>query len=357
MRLIKQIEHIKQNTLRNLLYIVSVLFILMNTEIGQAQQIQFSQFYSSPMFLSPSYAGMIPGGRAVLNYRKQWPGIPGAFDTYAFTYDQYLPRINSGLGIAFFRDQAGSGSLSLTEVGLQYSFDKAIGRGRNPVHIRPGMFFKYAQRTIDVQKLTFSDQLVLEGNNIPQSIETGYVENTGYIDFSASVIAYDRRYWGGITVDHLLRPNESLYSEEAIVPIKISAFAGILFPIDKKKFRRKGARDFENITASFLYRASGGSDQLDIGAYWNNPPLTLGLWFRGLPVINQSEGAYEKIDALIILIGYKIGDMKFGYSYDLTISKLIGSTGGSHEFSMVYEFAPPKGSANKRYASIPCPSF
>ena len=38
------------------------------------------------------------------------------------------------------------------------------------------------------------------------------------------------------------------------------------------------------------------------------------------------------------LIGIKTSQFHIGYSYDFTISNLIGSTAGAHEISLIYEF-------------------
>ena len=356
MRLLKEIEHINYKALKKIVYFILIISFSIYSEQGFGQQTQFSQFYSSPMFLSPSYAGMIQGGRLVTNYRKQWPNIQGAFNTYAVTYDQFFPKIHSGFGVAVFKDEAGMGSLSATDFGALYSFDFGT-EGREPIRFRPGIFFKYTQRSVDFLSLTFGDQLVLDGNNLLTTTEPQGQSSVGYIDFTASFLAYTRKYWGGVTVDHLLQPNQSFYQEDATVPMKLSLYGGAMFPLDKRAFRKRGNRDFENITATFLYRTQGGYDQLDLGGYWAKPPFTLGLWFRGIPVISQQDDIYESIDALIILVGYKVGDLKFGYSYDLTISKLIGATGGSHEISLIYEFQPPKSKISKRFVTIPCPSF
>jgi hypothetical protein len=41
------------------------------------QDPQFTQFYSNPLYQSPSFTGAVLGYRASLNYRDQWPKMPG----------------------------------------------------------------------------------------------------------------------------------------------------------------------------------------------------------------------------------------------------------------------------------------
>jgi len=53
------------------------------------------------------------------------------------------------------------------------------------------------------------------------------------------------------------------------------------------------------------------------------------------------------------LLGYKFDNINIGYSYDITISKLIGSTGGAHEISIIYNFDLNQ-TRKKRRKAIPC---
>jgi type IX secretion system PorP/SprF family membrane protein len=77
----------------------------------------FSQFYANPLYLAPSFAGATEEYRVALNYRNQWPAIPGVFHTYSISFDKALVNYSSGLGIQAIYDVAGSGDLSTTNIG------------------------------------------------------------------------------------------------------------------------------------------------------------------------------------------------------------------------------------------------
>lgn len=333
--------------------LVLLIYILVVSTPLLSQKVQFSQFYAAPLVLSPSYTGMIESSRIVLNYRDQWPNIPGTFTTYAFSYDQFFSRLKSGVGMSVVRDEAGTGNLNLTDIALMYSYDITATRF---LHVRPGISFKYGQRGIEIEKLIFGDQLELDGNNSSRSSEYLAVQNKkGYIDVDASALAYTSKYWAGFTVAHLMRPNQSLVGIESRVPMKWTMFGGYRLPI--KGNRRRSHEITESVTFSALYQFQDMHDQLDIGAYWKKNPFTLGLWFRGLPLIGIQQG-YEAIDAVIVLIGFQVYDLKFGYSFDYTLSGLIGTTGGAHEISLIYEFNKnAKLRRKKRQVTIPCPDF
>ncbi len=349
---------IKTGKLKKLIGFLIVLFFV--SEAGTAQISHYSQFYSTPMTIAPSFAGLTEASRLSLNYRDQWPAIPGVFRTFSAGVDNYFKRAKSGVGLLVFRDVAGEGNLGLTEASLLYSYKIKIGQKRGNRNsewfLRPGIQFKYSQRSVDFEKLTFGDQL-LGGNS---TVEAPPTLRKAYIDFSASLLGYTDLYWAGFSVDHLLRPSQSLYGLNDRMSMKWSVFGGAKVLLHGQKNRRvRYGRDTENVTFAFNYQYWDHFDQLDIGAYWTHDPLILGAWFRGIPVIDKKDKTFNNIDAIIILIGFKVTpDIKIGYSYDMTIIRnLFSHTGGAHEISFVYEFNKNLDRRFNKHTIIPCPSF
>lgn len=321
---------------RILIFYILFLFGLSS----RAQDPNFTQFYSSPLFLAPSFAGGIAGHRAVVNYRNQWSFIRNAYQTYSLSYDHNFVNFHSGLGVSIIRDVAGTGNLGNTRAGLLYSYDFT------PFpewHIRPGLGFYILQTSIDFSKLTFGDQLV---NNYPTSVVPPGNRSTSDIDVASSLLAYSDNIWFGISWDHMLKPTTSFYNDQSRLPYKFSVYGGV----------RKVIRGFivskieESITGAFYYRNQGGYNQVDIGVYWFRNPISFGVWYRGIPLVKP----YQKYDAIAFMVGYKMQQFSFAYSYDFTISKLGFGSGGSHEISIIYEF---KVKTKKRYKPIPCPTF
>ncbi len=151
-------------------------------------------------------------------------------------------------------------------------------------------------------------------------------------------------------MDHLTRPNQSLYGEESIIPVKYSFFGGTQI-IKRGRLLRAMP---ESVSMSFLFKSQGGIHQLDLGAYWYRYPLMFGMWYRGVPFLNKLASR----DAIVVLAGYKLEDFSIGYSYDITISRLLLSTGGSHEVSLIYKFNQEWEKLKKTsYKSVPCPEF
>lgn len=325
---------------------IYVLFFILNIfflKTGFAQDSQFSQFYASPLYLAPSFAGSTDGDRLAANYRNQWPSLTKSFQTYDLSYDHYFPHLKSGVGIILFREQAGASSLSTTNIGLAYSYKFKF---RSGWRISPGLSFFYTQRNVNFDNLIFEDEL--RSDQTTGTGELMILEKKADIDASFSVLTYNKYLWMGFTWDRILKPNRSLTGGVIEDPFKFSIFGGTKFKIFDKYNWASG----QSISPSFLFKMQGEYSQLDLGLYWYQMPLVIGVWYRGIPVFKE----LTSNDALAFLIGFKVDQFSIGYSYDLTISKLVGFTGGTHEISINYLFNQGVTRREKR-KSLPCPSF
>jgi type IX secretion system PorP/SprF family membrane protein len=323
--------------MRRLIYISIIAWIGILEVV--AQDPQFSQFYSNPLYLAPSFAGAAGGNRICANFRDQWVSLPASFITYSFSYDNYFSKFNSGFGLLAYKDAAGTGQLGTLSLGVQYSYNFKVFQ---TAYIRPGLHFSYRENGLAWDKLNFIDEVMYNGGS---TVQPEPLPRTRDVDLSISTLVYTQRVWAGVTVDHLLKPNVSLYAEKSQVPVKISVFGGI--ELVRKSRLLKPLE--ETMTVAYLFKKQGPYTQLDLGVYWFKNPLVLGLWYRGIPPFNSQRG-----DALIILVGYKTRNFNIGYSYDLTVSNLVAQAVGSHEVSMSVKFALPR---RTKKGEVPCPEF
>ena len=304
----------------------------------------FSQFYANSLYLAPSFAGATEEYRLALNYRNQWPAIPGVFHTYSISFDKALVNFNSGIGVLATYDVAGSGDLSTTNIGLLYSYDFNINEDW---HIRPGVNFKFRYLGLNIYKLIFSSQMT--GSGTVPSVYPPPFDNVADVDFATSALVYNDRIWGGFTLDHLLNPKQSFYGDESHLPVKLNVFGGIQI-LRNTRLKQKLQ---EVLSVAINFQKQAKFYQSDVGLYYYRDPLIFGLWYRGIPFVTSQAG-----DAVIGLIGVKTDNLHIGYSYDFTISNLISSTAGSHEISLVYEFKSFSfGQRKQKIRAIPCPEF
>ena len=138
------------------------------------------------------------------------------------------------------------------------------------------------------------------------------------------------------------------------MPMKFSMHGGW-----RTTFRTPVIREHpQNLVLAFNYRMQDKYDQLDIGGYFERDPFYVGLWYRGIPLLKRYEPGYGNNDAIAAMVGVIVNDLRIGYSYDITISRLAGQSAGAHEITLGYELAAKhkKRSAAKRRI-VPCAKF
>jgi len=331
--------------MNKILVIFSLLLVWVE---GKGQDHHFSQFYANPLYLSPSLAGATDGGRLIVNYRNQWPEVSNAFSTYSVSFDNFFPSFNSGIGFYLIQDKAGTAGLTTTNAAFQYSYNLIIA---DEWQVVPAVQFAYGNKAIDFSKAVFPDQPPFSGGG-SGAYDRLSNDEVHYIDLAASVFLYSPKYWIGLTVDHLARPNYTFLNEEAKAEHKYVVFGGV----NIWRERRRRSRSQRAFSTSFRYQRQAQFDQLDLGVYWHNSPLEIGVWYRGLPVINSVEkSAAINQDAVIALLAYDLGSVRIGYSYDITVSSLGWSTAGAHELSFIFEFNQRRGlRSGGRRPAVPC---
>ncbi len=322
-----------------------VVLMGLGASLANAQDAHFSQFYSNPLYLAPSFAGSSMGSRVALNYRDQWPAIPGTYITSSFSMDHYFPRIKSGMGLYFHMNRVGGGKMSVLNVGYQYSYKIQV---THDFFIQPGLSAYFYSRNTDYSQLNFADQF-FGYEFLGTTSEVLPNQNSNHVDFSASVLGYTDKYWFGFTTDHLIAISPELSGSLDYPDIRFSVFGGVKV-VTKRNFARY--RNNETLHFAFNYRNQAKVNQLDIGGYYFRRPVLVGVWYRGIPLGNR----YFNSDALIFMGGLKFGNFTMSYSYDMTMGRLISTTGGSHEVSIIYSFLS-KFTVKRRYKALPCPDF
>lgn len=319
-------------------------FLLIQTD-ANAQDPEFTQFYASPIYTNPAFAGTGNcGGRVVLNYRNQWPKLPGTFRTFAGSYDQHFDKIGGGIGIMAMQDVAGDGLLKTTALSGIYSYQINVSR---KFTMRAAIQATYQQRSIDFDRLRFADQIVARRGFVNQTAEQLPNQKVSYPNFSAGIVGYTKNFYGGIAVHNLNEPNQSFYGNSdqgTTVPRRFTLHSGMVIPI--RKGHGRNSEPDVSISPNILIMVQQKFMQVNFGFYVNKGPLVAGMWFR------QTS---PNSDAMMVLLGFRHNNFKFGYSYDVTVSSARAAAPGSHEISAAIEWCSKK--RPRRYRKLTCPDF
>jgi type IX secretion system PorP/SprF family membrane protein len=312
------------------------IFIFLNIIMSislKAQDPSFSQYYANKLYFNPAFAGTTRCPTLNLHYRNQWPLISGTYVTYSASLDAHVPVCHGGVGMLVTSDRSGKGLLSTTNVGGMYSYEATLAR---ELSIKMALQATYVQKSVDWSKIIFGDMIDPQYGYVYTTKEEEPIPTVGFADFSAGILGFGTHYYFGAAIHHLTEPDEGfLKDSKSRLPKKFTVHGGAVILLDRAGHNK--------LYPSILYQRQAEISQYNFGLYTKlNDSFVGGLWYR----MN---------DSFIVLMGIEQKSFTFGFSYDITVSKLSMRTAGAMECSVSYIFGcrPEK----KKLRPINCPSF
>jgi len=323
--------------MKKLLSGVSMALVLAGSAI--AQDVHFTQYFTSPLTLNPAMTGLVPDDiRFAANYRTQWSSVsPNPYITGTASFDMAmlkgkLPEGDAlGVGLLMLYDKSGTGGLTNTTAGLSLAYHKAFGYDRQQ-HISIGMQADYVSKSLDFSKLTFEDMYV---NGAPTNLTSQVFPKTtlSYPDFNGGImysgkIADHATGYVGYSYYHLTNPTESFLQDNVTIHSRQTGYLGGSFDMNENTV----------LYASALYQSQASASEIVVGAavgfvlnpghdeeFQKNTVFYLGGWYR-----------YG--DAVCPYVGLEWSKMRFGVSYDVNVSSFTPATGGAgaYEISLIY---------------------
>ncbi len=334
----------------NLFVLLNVLILLglgIQPKPAYGQDPTFSQFYSNPLYLNPALAGTGECSRVLFNYRNQWPSMPGNFITYSASADHYINALSGGIGVIITSDNAGKGIMNTTRLSAIYAYHLKLSYD---INLNAGFNATFHQQKIKSNDLIYRDMIdpvsgeINPGNTGEVPIDNSTVTTP---DFSLGLaLGIREKYFVGFAADHVAQPALNYYenSDNNLLYRKYTVHAGARFDLSSNDFTRSGAGIV--LSPNILYQQQQNARQINAGLYFEKSPLITGMWYRH---------TFDNPDGVIFLLGIKQKRFKFGYSYDMTLSKLKGATGGAHEVSLAILVGCNK--KRNRPGAIKCPEF
>ena len=341
--------------------LVAIIIGLVAGSDALAQDATFTQFYANRTYINPAYAGADLGLRFNFNYRNLWTSIPGDFSTYSGGVDIGDPNIFGGIGFLANASNEGEGQLHTQRYSLMYSYRLIVIPRMFDLHF--GLDAAYMSKEIkDWDSFVFSDQLhPIYGNINPTNAERPERLKVEMPDFNVGMLARFNIKPGsgrsarskkviantvGFAAHHITSPNESLLGRTEKLPIRFLGHYSMLVSLSKVR-----SKNPFYLSPNVMYEHQKTLSTLNVGLYALRAPVMIGVWYR-----NEFKFESDDTDALMFNIGMrgmtrnKTFMYQIGYSYDLTLSKLAGSTAGSHEIAVIIEFTRAGFGQKSRYA-------
>ena len=270
----------------------------------------YTQYFLSPFLLNPGAAGQNEYSQVLANYRNTWASFPGSPRTITISYDGPIGN-RIGLGLIGVTDSYAAFSTSKGGINLSY----AIESPTNKIGVGIGAEF--------VQHKLRSEELVglLVDTRDPQIVNR--LDGITFFDASFGVYGtYNNTITYGITLP-------------SVISQKISGNEGTSADADFGYIASLAYR-YEVPGKDIVFEPSIYAKQLmlvpfhvDINARADflDEQLTTGLTY--------SVGAEERVG---FLIGARVNNLGFYYSYNMSMHQFQQNNNGSHELSLKLRF-------------------
>jgi type IX secretion system PorP/SprF family membrane protein len=332
--------------------ITILLFLFTSGSFCYAQDPSFSQFFSSPLNINPALTANINADwRMISNLRDQWVGPASPYLTGSISFDrkilqEKIPGVEEGnvmgIGGMLMFDHAMAGVAKSIWASLNLSYNiKLVNTDATKHKLGIGFGAIYGRRTVDFNRLDFEEQFTGYGFNVNLPTGEAALSNMKpYISASAgltySYTTEKSNFDAGIAAFHLNKPKQTfLENENQILAMRKVGHANFeTFLNERTVLNINGIYQFQD---EANYFSVGGA----FGYFLDNPDLSMlnaGVW-------------YWSKNAIVPYVGLTYKDMQFGFSYDLTVSKLNQATRKPNTFEVSIILRGSKGPTGV----IPCP--
>lgn len=335
----------------------SLLIVLVGISLSSgAQDLHFSQWYTSPLSVNPALAGNFNGDyRVGLNARNQWAAVTVPYQTMSIYGDMALLEDALGnnnwigTGLSLFMDRAGDGVLRTIKAHGSIAFHKHVSK---QFFFSLGGGFGWVQKSIDFTRLTFSNQwdgIGFDGNiSSQENFETNAFS---YLDVNAGItftylFEESFRMTAGASMQHLNRPLESFYftdnnqgnNQLGYRPV---AHIGAEFYLDYFK-----------IEPAVMYTATKKTNEIVAGTNFS-----INLSGSGFNSSGNSFYAgiwYRSTGSLIPLVGYQFDSYRVMLNYDLDVGSLSQFSNSRNGFEISFTHV---GDLREPKTRLYCPKF
>ncbi len=290
------------------LKIYIVLFLCLSLAVPAQHNGNYSQYMFNGLLLNPAYAGSNDALNLTALYRKQWLGLDGSPTTITFSAHSPMRNKKISLGAVAMDDKFGVSEHARASFVYAYRF--SLGVGALSLGLSGGLDIYQANwgqvRTTQLRDPSF-----------PAAAERKILPQAGF-----GMYYHTGSFYTGLSVPSLINKSQMPY-ETAVFT------SGCVLPL-ADNFRIKPSVLLKYILHSPV------DVNLSATCYWQNI-IGLGLGYT----VNGAAMAYMDL---------KVTDqLRAGYAYDYTFSRLRNYSTGSHEVMLRYLFNYKVNVSSARY--------
>lgn len=308
----------------NSIFIRLLSFVIVTSLVWGQQESVYTQYMYNRLVLNPAYVARKGPTQFTTLFRGQWVGFDGAPRTFTLS-GQTIPFSDTRHGLGGFIMYDGAAQYSQMALGVDYAFridfPSSISQQNSPFadpKLMLGLQFALLQYQFDGTKT-----LLYETND--QAIPTSR-EGVLKPDASMGIFFNTRQLYAGISFVHLIESKINLSNfNKSKVARHYFFMAGydlyldprnevIMSPSIAIRGVRKAPVQFD-INLNILY----------LERYW------LGFLYRNRDALSILAGLY--------LIPHQL---RFGYAYDIVLTKLHPYQAGTHEIFLSYTLTPER---------------
>lgn len=286
------------------------------TTVNAQQNAMYTQYMFNTLAINPAYAGSRNVISATALHRNQWTGMEGAPKTTTFTIDAPFHNKKVGLGVQIISDKLGISNT--TGAVLSYAYRIRTTEGS----LSFGIQGSGVQHRADFTGVNL-------GSSSPYDPAFSENINKFMLNFGTGIYYNSDRFYVGLSAQDLLNSKITEYeapedsADGSFTSMHLFFAAGYVFKLDEG-FKLK---------PSFLIKGVKGAPiEADLNAM---------LWIKDVLAVGAQYRTSADIAGLIEVQASP--QIRIGYSYDHSITRLRNFNSGSHEIMLRYEFGFERG--------------
>lgn len=336
---------------------VSMVVISINCSPSYAQEIRFSQYQATPLYVNPAFASALPNPSLRFHSRLQNVGVVNFRTGYAsLNLPIFLTQSESptgGVGINFLQDVAGENSEYRTTLAqLAATYNIYLDRYATQ-WISLGLQTGFRQTRIDFSQLQWPSQLRYNGFTGTSIPYENYPDQLNILGINAGLMwFYDPvrnplsevnplRLHAGFSVSNLNKPAFGLAaSSDNSLDMDYSVQAGAEFPVGKRMTISPSLMAYwqypfftYQLGSSLTYHTQYSTPSNPIPSEFR---LMVGSWYRAE-------------STLVFLLGLGGKKWQTAFSYDINISSEQRDIPNQYavELSFIYQWFPKNAPKNQ----------